>query len=188
MDDEQFERLTELRLSRRDLCTSLHEAGHAMLADALNVDIERVWITGLYDKTIKPQAGVLLAGTYPIPKAIVIALAGRAVDETLDVDNSKCEAGFEQYETDECRLQECLVKSYAPNVLTDEQSSRYHRETHILRHGWVSLWVKRNEEPIRRFAEALKEARVLTGCDLERVINEAWEGSKPRRFCLRLDI
>ena len=55
----------------------MHEAGHVMLADALGVGIERVWITGLYDATINPQAGVkLVSGGCALSKAIVIALAG----------------------------------------------------------------------------------------------------------------
>src|ERR1700679_2386382 len=119
MGEDQFELAIARRFARRDLCSSMHEAGHVMLADALGVGIERVWITGLYDATINPQAGVkLVSGGCALSKAIVIALAGRAVDEALDVDNTKCEVGFDQIRTDERVLQECLENAYAPDVPT----------------------------------------------------------------------
>lgn len=76
MEAEELNRLLTLRLEQRDLCIAMHEAGHAMLADALNVGVERASIEGLYDSTINPRAAVVLVPGHAVSKAIVITLAG----------------------------------------------------------------------------------------------------------------
>lgn len=179
MESDQFDELIKARLERRDLCASLHESGHAMLADALNVGVERVWISGLYDSDIRPPSGVNLVAGYAVSKAIVIALAGRAVDEILRVDGHLCETSPDMYQTDECRLRECLGVASAPGTPTPEESARYFSEIHNLRNVWVASWVRQNEEPIRRFAKRLNNARVLSGEELQAALRDSWGSEKP---------
>ena len=80
-----------------------------MLADALGVEIEQATIRGLYDNKIVPPASVELVPGYSLSSAIVIALAGQAVDECLLVDTTPCDANHFMYETDRLRLEQCLI-------------------------------------------------------------------------------
>jgi hypothetical protein len=187
MNDEELNELIERRLDARAMCVSLHEAGHAMLADALNVAISRASIEGLEDKATTPMAVVELVPDYPVCHAIVIALAGQAVDETLIVD-PPCESNWLMYRTDEDRLSECLIAAHSQGGCTPEQSAHYWRNVPLLRRQWVATWVATHAEAITAFARRLKECKVLTGAELAQALEESWADTKPDLAALLTDV
>jgi len=92
------------------------------------------------------------------------------------------------YQTDECRLRECLRCAYGSDDITEEQSAQYFREIHTLRNHWVAEWVRRNRAPIERFARRLKAAKVLHGTELQVALSEAWNGEKPECAALSAEV
>ena len=110
MEASEYDSLIEQRLEADEMCAALHEAGHAMLADALDVGIECASIKELRNPNAKPPAYVR-SGPCPVKFEVVIVLAGQAVDESLGADAS-CQRNPMMYETDEKRLEECRTKLF----------------------------------------------------------------------------
>jgi hypothetical protein len=177
MESLDYEALEKKRLDADAMCAALHEAGHAMLADALNVGIECAPIKGLRDPQAKPSAYVHLKPG-PVEHKIVIALAGRAVDRSLSADDH-CQTNFMMYETDERRLEESRIRLFPDQKPGSEGYFHYNRTFPIIQNGWVLPWIRENEDAVRRFAALLMEKRELCGEELSICLREAWNGKKP---------
>jgi hypothetical protein len=177
MESLDYEALEKQRLDADAMCAALHEAGHAMLADALNVGIECASIKHLRDPLAKPPAYVQLKPG-PVEHEIVVALAGRAVDRSLSADDH-CQVNFMMYETDECRLEELRLRLFPNQKLRSEGYFHYNRTLPTIESGWVLQWIRDNEAAVRRFAALLMEKRELCGKELIVCLREAWNGKKP---------
>jgi hypothetical protein len=173
VNPEEIEELFQQRLLTRVACVSRHEAGHAMLADALGVKIRRVSIAGLNNPELRPMAVCELIPPYPIFSAIVIALAGQAVDDTLTTEQ-QCQASWLEYETDQERLAECIPKDCPENA-----RAYFWQRIHLLRGTWVANWVAQHRSAIVGFAEHLRMKTILTGAELDIALRDSWAGTKP---------
>ena len=182
MDPEDIEKLFQQRLAARAVCVSRHEAGHAMLADALGVKIKCVSIAGLSDPNLRPMAACELIPPYPVPSAIVVALAGQAVDDALAIEQ-QCQASWMEYETDWERLAECIPKNS-----TEDAKAYFWQKIHPLRDTWVARWVRDHGSAIDAFAERLKMQTVLAGAELSSALQESWSGRKPNEADLSAEV
>jgi hypothetical protein len=130
MTSEQSAELNR-RQNKTPFCTALHEAGHTMLADALNVSISRVEIE--LSSASGCAGGVTLVPNYPVAFAIVIALAGEAVDRSLG-RTYDCDCNRLAYETDRDRVREGLLCLY-PSGPTTVQGAHFWQNVPVLPFG-----------------------------------------------------
>lgn len=153
-----------------------------MLADALGVKISRVSIEGLSNPNLRPMAVCELIPTYPVSSAIVIALAGQAVDETLSIEQ-QCQASSMEYETDCARLAECI-----PEDCPEDARAHFWQKIHALRDTWVAEWVRHHRLAIIAFAERLRMEIALSGAELASALQDSWSGSKPNESELSAEV
>ena len=169
------EALVEQRISTAEMDVAMHEAGHVMLADALGVMFSRVSIEGVRDVSLERRGFCELPLEIGRCESLVVALAGRAVDERFSQHETQ-NRGFQAYKTDEERALEYLDKDCSA-----EERTNFHRRVYALCTGWVTNWVTRYRTQIQAFAVRLKCAKSLGGTELRTALDESWGGEKPVR-------
>ena len=158
----------EQRIDTAEWNVAIHEAGHAMLADALGIEIIKVSIEGVRNKCLDRDGFCQIPQEVGRCESLVIALAGRAVDEKLNpnvIQNSVWLA----YKTDNEQASEYLKKN-----CSDAERTNFNRLVYSLCSGWVAEWVTRYKGPIVAFANRLMAAKSLSGDNLRSSLADSW--------------
>jgi hypothetical protein len=167
-----YDALLVQRRNQAEWNIALHEAGHAMLADALGVQVSRVSIEGITNQCLDREGFCELPLKVGRCESLVIALAGRAVDDNLK--EAALTRNWEVYETDDVRALEYLQSGYS-----DCDRANFLRLAPLLRVGWVADWVVCNRTQILAFADRLKTAKSLSGENLRTALDDSWGSERP---------
>lgn len=163
---------------------ALHEAGHAILFDALGIQIQFVTITEGCDGKEPSFEGcvALQRKSNPAGDVIIATLAGPGASffiagAVADQDS------MARYKSDQRHLQQI----HAEQANAGRQGEYWSCLMEFL-HGPMRIWLLKNRDVILRFATMLSAARTLSGEALRKALNSAWMGRKPDMEHLRQEL
>lgn len=150
---------------------AIHEAGHALLFDALGTRLKCVSIAseipGLegYVKTEEEN--------HDLPVAIPSLLAGPAASFFICCEDF--DPSLERFPSDRSALLRIHLKYSSP----DETLGHFCDKARVLLEGWVKEWILKYREAICEFAKELERTPTLSGTALQEALVRAWNGKKP---------
>ena len=154
---------------------AIHEAGHALMFDALGIPIEFVTIDAgcageesSYEGCVKlvhdsNNVCDVIAGTLAGPGASFF-IAGVAMDKEAIL----------KFRSDQKKIHEIYSKEKDSGSWTN-----FWNTLQYFQGAWLRTWLEKHQAAVNRFAESLLESRTLSCEDLTKSLRDAWDGSKP---------
>lgn len=150
---------------------AIHEAGHALMFDALEVDINLVTIEP--SEELKFDGHVRLAcDSNNVVSVVAGTMAGPAA--SFYVAHDLALESQRKFASDR-RQMEAIHKSEKMDISFD----RFWQKMQFFMQGWLRDFLLRHEAPIRSFASKLVAHKTLSGQALQDALTAAWDGAKP---------
>jgi hypothetical protein len=151
--------------------TAIHEAGHALMFDALKVAIELV--------TVEPSEELKFDGHVRLASAsnnVVSVVAGTMAGPAASfyVAHDFARESQRKFESDQ-RQMEAIHKSEMMEISFDH----FWQKMQFFMQGWLRDFLLRYETAIRSFASTLVAHKTLSGQVLQDALIAAWNGDKP---------
>ncbi|QYO76668.1 AAA family ATPase [Devosia salina] len=178
------------RSPETDRSIAIHEAGHAVVAHALNLPILEVSIlgSGAMGGWVKPRPGDGLLTRGDVEDFVTMVLAGRAAD--ISLGNGANSGAESDIEIANMVLRSAMLELglYGPLTTVQNTDPRHWNgaslwaavTTELDRlHGRAVTIVSRHRDDILRLAEILQVERVITGDRLAGILDAAHTAEKP---------
>jgi hypothetical protein len=150
---------------------AIHEAGHALMFDALEVGIDLVTIEPSEELNFDGHVR-LACDSNNVVSVVAGTMAGPAA--SFYVAHDLALESQRKFASDQRQMQ-AIHKS--ENM--DTSFDRFWQKMQFFMQGWLRDFLLRHETPIRSFASALVANKTLSGQALQEALNAAWSGAKP---------
>jgi hypothetical protein len=159
---------------------AVHEAGHALMFDALGVPIELV--TVVPSDVLKFDGHIRLASESNNVVAVLAGtMAGPAASFYIVRDLSP--ESHKKFASDQKLIQD--MHEAEEDI---EPFDRVWQRIQFFMQSWLQGWILAHQGPIRNFASALVKAKTLSGPALGEALGTAWDGGRPDPDALRKEL